>query len=222
MPRPLRRRPAGGASCGARHAIHTVTGAVVGWDIGLRHPVQLLPLPSAARRSHRALYPWAGRGSGDQAADAGQVQCPDRRAVRPVHQESLRSRTALTAVQCPGLGRHRPADRAHPVAGGNGTVLATVLGVWLGVRSAWKRGERFDKVATTTTLVLYSMPEFWFGMILLIVFSVGVLGMPGSFPSAGCPHRASTPPRSPELLTSHGISYCRSSLSPSSISPNTP
>ena len=68
---------------------------------------------------------------------------------------------------------------------GTATVLATIFGVWLGIRSAWKRGERFDKVATTTTLVLYSMPEFWFGMILLIVFSVGVFGFPGIFPVGG-------------------------------------
>ncbi len=29
------------------------------------------------------------------------------------------------------------------------------------------------------------MPEFWFGMILLIVFSVGVFGLPGIFPVGG-------------------------------------
>ncbi|MEI7517452.1 MAG: ABC transporter permease [Mycobacteriaceae bacterium] len=68
---------------------------------------------------------------------------------------------------------------------GTATVLATVFGVWLGIRSAWKRGQRFDKIATTVTLVLYSMPEFWFGMILLIVFSVGVFGIPGIFPVGG-------------------------------------
>ena len=68
---------------------------------------------------------------------------------------------------------------------GTATVLATIFGVWLGVRSAWKRGQCFDKVATTTTLILYSMPEFWFGMILLIVFSVGVFGLPGIFPVGG-------------------------------------
>ncbi len=68
---------------------------------------------------------------------------------------------------------------------GTATLLATIFGVWLGIRSAWKRGERFDKVATTTTLVLYSMPEFWFGMILLTVFSVGVFGFPGIFPVGG-------------------------------------
>lgn len=68
---------------------------------------------------------------------------------------------------------------------GTATLLATVFGVWLGVRSAWKRGQRFDKIATTITLILYSMPEFWFGMILLIVFSVGVFGIPGVFPVGG-------------------------------------
>jgi peptide/nickel transport system permease protein len=29
------------------------------------------------------------------------------------------------------------------------------------------------------------MPEFWFGMILLIVFSAGIFGLPGLFPSGG-------------------------------------
>ncbi|MFM8597723.1 MAG: ABC transporter permease [Mycobacterium sp.] len=68
---------------------------------------------------------------------------------------------------------------------GTATLLATIFGVWLGVRCAWKRGGRFDKIATTITLVLYSMPEFWFGMILLIIFSVGVFGIPGIFPVGG-------------------------------------
>ena len=68
---------------------------------------------------------------------------------------------------------------------GTATLLATIIGVWLGIRSAWKRGERFDKVSTTTTLIFYSMPEFWFGMILLIVFSVGAFGIPGIFPVGG-------------------------------------
>ena len=53
--------------------------------------------------------------------------------------------------------------------------------MWLGIRSGWNRGGRFDKTSTTTTLVLYSMPEFWFGMIMLIVFSVWL----GWFPVGG-------------------------------------
>jgi peptide/nickel transport system permease protein len=64
---------------------------------------------------------------------------------------------------------------------GTATIIATVVGVWLGIRSGWNRGGRFDKSSTTTTLVLYSMPEFWFGMIMLIVFSVWL----GWFPVGG-------------------------------------
>jgi peptide/nickel transport system permease protein len=55
----------------------------------------------------------------------------------------------------------------------------------LGIRSGWRRGSRFDKVSTATTLTLYAMPEFWLGMILLIVFSTGVGPLPGIFPSGG-------------------------------------
>lgn len=68
---------------------------------------------------------------------------------------------------------------------GTATILATIIGVWLGIRSGWNRGGRFDKVSTTTTLVLYSMPEFWFGMIMLIVFAVGIGPFPGVFPIGG-------------------------------------
>jgi peptide/nickel transport system permease protein len=68
---------------------------------------------------------------------------------------------------------------------GSATLVATVLGVWLGIRSGWNRGSRFDNVSTNTTLVLYSMPEFWFGMIVLIVFAVGIGPFPGLFPTGG-------------------------------------
>jgi peptide/nickel transport system permease protein len=68
---------------------------------------------------------------------------------------------------------------------GTATLVATLVGVWLGIRSGWNRGGRFDKVSTSTTLVLYSMPEFWFGMIILIVFAVGIGPFPGVFPIGG-------------------------------------
>jgi len=68
---------------------------------------------------------------------------------------------------------------------GSATIIATIVGVWLGIRSGWNRGGKFDQVSTNTTLVLYSMPEFWFGMIMLIVFAVGVGPIPGLFPTGG-------------------------------------
>jgi peptide/nickel transport system permease protein len=68
---------------------------------------------------------------------------------------------------------------------GTAIVLASVIGVWIGIKAGWRRGKSFDKVSTGVTLTLYSMPEFWLGMILLIVFGVGVFGLPGIFPIGG-------------------------------------
>jgi len=68
---------------------------------------------------------------------------------------------------------------------GTAIVLASIIGIWIGIRAGWKPGSRFDKASTGTTLVLYSMPEFWLGMMLLIVFSVGAFGIPGMFPVGG-------------------------------------
>ncbi|MBA2391103.1 MAG: ABC transporter permease, partial [Geodermatophilaceae bacterium] len=68
---------------------------------------------------------------------------------------------------------------------GVSTSLAAGIGIWLGIRSAWERGRRFDRVSTGVTLTLYAMPEFWLGMLLLIVLSTGVGFFPGIFPSGG-------------------------------------
>jgi peptide/nickel transport system permease protein len=79
------------------------------------------------------------------------------------------------------------ADRIWPtlLLVGTGTLIATVVGLRLGIRSGWNRGGRFDKVTTGTTLTLYSMPEFWLGLMLLALFSVGVGVFPGIFPTGG-------------------------------------
>lgn len=68
---------------------------------------------------------------------------------------------------------------------GTAVVLAAIVGIWIGTRSGWKPGRRFDRVSTGTTLTLYAMPEFWLGMLLLMVFSVGAFGIPGFFPVGG-------------------------------------
>ena len=78
-------------------------------------------------------------------------------------------------------------DRLWPtlVLVGTGTLLATMIGLWIGVRSAWNRGSRFDKVSTGSSLTVYAMPEWWLGLMLLAVFSVGVGPLPGIFPTGG-------------------------------------
>jgi peptide/nickel transport system permease protein len=68
---------------------------------------------------------------------------------------------------------------------GTSTVLSSVFGIWIGIRAGWRRGGRFDRWSTAGALVLYAMPEFWLGMILLIVFGVGLGPIPGLLPTGG-------------------------------------
>jgi peptide/nickel transport system permease protein len=68
---------------------------------------------------------------------------------------------------------------------GTSTILAAVIGVWLGVRGAWNRGGSFDKLSTGTSLTLYAMPEWWLGLMLIAVFAVGMGPIPGFFPTGG-------------------------------------
>ena len=68
---------------------------------------------------------------------------------------------------------------------GTSTLLSTVIGIRIGIRAGWSRGSRFDRWSTGGTLLLYAMPEFWLGMILLIVFGVGVGPLPGLLPTGG-------------------------------------
>ena len=50
-------------------------------------------------------------------------------------------------------------------------VIAIAIGILFGVISAWKRGKAVDTGLLTTSLLLYSMPVFWFGLILVLIFS---------------------------------------------------
>jgi peptide/nickel transport system permease protein len=54
---------------------------------------------------------------------------------------------------------------------GSSTVFSTVIGVWIGIRGGWNRGSTFDKTSTAINNTLYAMPDFWLGMVLLIVFA---------------------------------------------------
>ena len=53
---------------------------------------------------------------------------------------------------------------------GTVAIIAIALGLWLGQKAGWKHGSLFDKVTTGTSLVLWSVPTFWLGLILLMVF----------------------------------------------------
>jgi peptide/nickel transport system permease protein len=58
---------------------------------------------------------------------------------------------------------------------------ATVVGVLLGTLAAVKRGGPADAGAQLVSLAGYSVPEFWLGQILIVLFAVGL----GWLPSQG-------------------------------------
>ncbi|WP_084964615.1 ABC transporter permease [Thermoactinospora rubra] len=68
---------------------------------------------------------------------------------------------------------------------GVGLVIAVSLGLWQGTRAAWNHGGRFDRLSTGVSLVLWSVPTFWLGLLLLMVFGAGIGPIPGMFPTRG-------------------------------------
>ncbi|MFD6416148.1 ABC transporter permease [Streptomyces sp. NPDC060194] len=68
---------------------------------------------------------------------------------------------------------------------GTATAISVLLGLWLGVRAGWRQGGKLDRIASATSLTLWSVPTFWLGIILLITFSVGVGPLPGFLPAGG-------------------------------------
>jgi peptide/nickel transport system permease protein len=66
---------------------------------------------------------------------------------------------------------------------GVSTVAATLIGIALGIWGAWRRGTAADTTTLGFALVTYSMPEFWLGMLLILLFSVTLGIFPTSFMS---------------------------------------
>ena len=64
---------------------------------------------------------------------------------------------------------------------GLGELIAIVVGLVLGAYSGWKRGGVVDYAGNGISLILYSMPYFLLGMILLVIFATAL----GWFPTAG-------------------------------------
>ncbi|MGY4720226.1 ABC transporter permease [Naumannella huperziae] len=64
---------------------------------------------------------------------------------------------------------------------GTAFVLSVTLGLWLGQKAAWRRGGWFDQSQTAIALVFWSVPTFWLGLLLLLIFAGGLR----LFPSGG-------------------------------------
>ena len=58
---------------------------------------------------------------------------------------------------------------------GLSTIFSTVFGMLMGIYGGWKRGGGIDLSSMGVSLVLYAMPEFWLGILLLITFAVGLV-----------------------------------------------
>ncbi|MFW5417179.1 ABC transporter permease [Nocardiopsis sp. CNT-189] len=87
---------------------------------------------------------------------------------------------------------HRPvaelvAERIGPTVllAGTGTLIAAVLGLVLGTRAAWRRGSAGDRVGSAVALLLWSVPSFWLGLLLIVVLASGTGWLPGLFPTSG-------------------------------------
>ncbi len=57
---------------------------------------------------------------------------------------------------------------------GVGTLLATLLGTWLGVIAATRRGTATDDSLLGFSLFTYAAPEYWIGIILILLFAVAI------------------------------------------------
>jgi peptide/nickel transport system permease protein len=57
---------------------------------------------------------------------------------------------------------------------GIGTLLATIIGAWLGVVAATKRGKKTDEGLLSFSLFTYSAPEYWIGILLILFFAVAI------------------------------------------------
>ena len=58
------------------------------------------------------------------------------------------------------------------------TLLAMLLGAWVGILGAIKRYSIFDSLATIGAMIALSIPTFWFGLVIIYVFSVGLGWLP--------------------------------------------
>ena len=58
------------------------------------------------------------------------------------------------------------------------TLIAVVLGIVIGTLGAIRRYSLFDSLATIGAMIALSIPTFWFGLVIIYVFSVGLDWLP--------------------------------------------
>jgi len=58
------------------------------------------------------------------------------------------------------------------------TFLSIFIGTWIGVHTALRRGSLFDYIATIGAMVALSIPTFWFGLVMIYIFSLELQWFP--------------------------------------------
>ncbi|MCW3473593.1 ABC transporter permease [Limobrevibacterium gyesilva] len=58
------------------------------------------------------------------------------------------------------------------------TIIAVLLGTWVGVLGAIRRYSLFDYLATVGAMIALSIPTFWFGLVVIYIFSVKLAWLP--------------------------------------------
>jgi len=83
---------------------------------------------------------------------------------------------------------------------GVATIGSTAIGLVIGIYGGWNRGSRTDTSSLGFALITYAMPEFWLGMLLLLLFAVTLGLFPTSFMSTPGLEGASAFARTTDIL----------------------
>ena len=65
------------------------------------------------------------------------------------------------------------------------TIAAVAIGLLVGIYGGWRQGSSFDRGSQLFTLFVYSMPEFWFAILVLMAFAQRIGPFPSLFPAGG-------------------------------------
>ena len=58
------------------------------------------------------------------------------------------------------------------------TIIVVLVGIAIGVFAGSRQGKKSDSTTVVTSLVFWSLPTFWVGMLLVFVFGVWIGGLP--------------------------------------------
>jgi peptide/nickel transport system permease protein len=73
------------------------------------------------------------------------------------------------------IGEHLPATL---LLMGSSTLIAVLLGSWIGIKGAIARYSAFDYLATVGAMTALSIPTFWFGLVTIYIFALKLRWLP--------------------------------------------